>query len=138
MRGLRQCLPHRGHLSGGRHLPGKPGIYTARGAFGNLPAGEAYIAPVEGTGEGVLVVPAGWFPDLTENMVLRFEAGEGVALQGGGEVGRNLAIILGLPAGEPGRTMGLPARDAHLRNRRNLAELLELDGIRCIQSGRLR
>lgn len=127
MRGLRQCLPHRGHLSGGRHLPGKPGIYTARGAFGNLPAGEAYIAPVEGTGEGVLVVPAGWFPDLTENMVLRFEAGEGVALQGGGEVGRNLAIIL-----------GLPARDAHLRNRRNLAELLELDGIRCIQSGRLR
>ena len=26
------------------------------GAFGNLPCGEAFIAPVEGTGEGALVV----------------------------------------------------------------------------------
>ena len=32
------------------------GLYSKRGAFGNLPAGEACIAPVEGTAEGVLVV----------------------------------------------------------------------------------
>ncbi|ACL69863.1 aminopeptidase [Halothermothrix orenii] len=32
------------------------GIYTERGSFGNLPAGEAYIAPVEGTSNGVIVV----------------------------------------------------------------------------------
>jgi leucyl aminopeptidase (aminopeptidase T) len=42
-------------------LEGREGIVdagelTARGAFGNLPCGEGFIAPVEGTGEGVLVV----------------------------------------------------------------------------------
>lgn len=31
------------------------GLYTKKGAFGNLPAGEACIAPVEGTAEGRLV-----------------------------------------------------------------------------------
>jgi len=34
------------------------GLYTKRGAFGNLPAGEACIAPCEGTTEGLLVVDA--------------------------------------------------------------------------------
>jgi leucyl aminopeptidase (aminopeptidase T) len=42
-------------------LEGRPGIVDAgelgnRGAFGNLPCGEGFIAPVEGTGEGRLVV----------------------------------------------------------------------------------
>ena len=32
------------------------GELSARGAFGNLPCGEGFIAPVEGTGEGTLVV----------------------------------------------------------------------------------
>jgi leucyl aminopeptidase (aminopeptidase T) len=32
------------------------GDLTARGAFGNLPCGEGFIAPVEGTSEGALVV----------------------------------------------------------------------------------
>jgi leucyl aminopeptidase (aminopeptidase T) len=32
------------------------GDLSARGAFGNLPCGEGFIAPVEGTGEGTLVV----------------------------------------------------------------------------------
>lgn len=32
------------------------GLYTERGAFGNLPAGEAFIAPIEGTASGVLVI----------------------------------------------------------------------------------
>ncbi len=32
------------------------GVLTAKGAFGNLPCGEAFVAPVEGTGEGTLVV----------------------------------------------------------------------------------
>lgn len=34
------------------------GLYTKPGAFGNLPAGEACIAPCEGTTEGILVVDA--------------------------------------------------------------------------------
>jgi len=42
-------------------LEGRLGIVDAgelstRGAFGNLPCGEGFIAPVEGTGEGTLVV----------------------------------------------------------------------------------
>lgn len=31
------------------------GIFTKKGAFGNLPAGEAFIAPVEGSSSGILV-----------------------------------------------------------------------------------
>ena len=34
------------------------GIYNKRGSFGNLPAGESYIAPVEGTANGIYVVDA--------------------------------------------------------------------------------
>jgi leucyl aminopeptidase (aminopeptidase T) len=42
-------------------LEGRLGIVDAgelsnRGAFGNLPCGEGFIAPIEGTGEGTLVV----------------------------------------------------------------------------------
>ena len=42
-------------------LEGRLGIVDAgelstRGAFGNLPCGEGFIAPLEGTGEGTLVV----------------------------------------------------------------------------------
>jgi len=42
-------------------LEGREGIVdagelTAKGAFGNLPCGEGFIAPVEGTAEGTLVV----------------------------------------------------------------------------------
>jgi leucyl aminopeptidase (aminopeptidase T) len=32
------------------------GVLTEPGAFGNLPCGEGFVAPVEGTGEGTLVV----------------------------------------------------------------------------------
>jgi leucyl aminopeptidase (aminopeptidase T) len=32
------------------------GVLTERGAFGNLPCGESFIAPVEGTTEGTLVI----------------------------------------------------------------------------------
>lgn len=32
------------------------GALSMRGAFGNIPCGEAFIAPLEGTGEGTLVV----------------------------------------------------------------------------------
>lgn len=34
------------------------GIYNKKGAFGNLPAGESYIAPTEGTANGIFIVDA--------------------------------------------------------------------------------
>ena len=55
--------------------------------WGNLPAGEAYAIPLEGTGEGRLVVPAGLYPSLDQDMLLRIRNGEIVELPGGGVVG---------------------------------------------------
>lgn len=44
----------------GRKAHADTGILTRPGAFGNLPAGEAYIAPLEGTANGRLVLE--WAP----------------------------------------------------------------------------
>jgi leucyl aminopeptidase (aminopeptidase T) len=97
------------------------GLFTTPGLFGNLPAGEAYTAPLEGTGEGWLVVPAGWYPGLNEEMRLRLEKGLVVELQGGGEVGSNFRNLLRLDSSDP-----------QYLSRRNLAEL----GIGCNPNAR--
>jgi leucyl aminopeptidase (aminopeptidase T) len=84
------------------------GLYTAAGSWGNLPAGEAYVAPVEGSAEGRIVVRRGWFPGLErEDLILSFERGEVVQVTGGGELGRKLSAFLGFPgaAGRPRRQL---------------------------------
>ena len=97
----------------GRPGQSDDGLYTRPGAWGNLPAGEAYTAPVEGIGRGQIVVRHGWFPGLTdEDMVLHIDDGEVISVDGGGETGRKLASFL-----------DLPARGAGARPRRMLAEL---------------
>ena len=63
------------------------GIFTQAGEWGNLPAGEAYIAPVEGTASGALVVQAGWYPRLEEDMRIVFRDGLATEVIGGGSVG---------------------------------------------------
>jgi len=40
----------------GRSAKGDNGLLTDPGSFGNLPAGEVYLAPLEGTSEGVMVM----------------------------------------------------------------------------------
>ncbi|GAB4568194.1 MAG: aminopeptidase [Anaerolineae bacterium] len=80
-------------------IAGRPGqvdagIYHKPGSWGNLPAGEAYCAPVEGTAEGQIVVVPGWFAGLQHPMTLRIRHGELVAIEGGGEVGDNLHHLL--------------------------------------------
>lgn len=40
----------------GRHAEGDDGNLTRPGSFGNLPAGEVYLAPVEGSASGTMVV----------------------------------------------------------------------------------
>ena len=42
----------------GRKWIGDDGIYTIKGSFGNLPAGEIFIAPVEGKTNGTIIVDA--------------------------------------------------------------------------------
>ena len=100
-------------------LEGRPGhtddgFYDGSGAqpWGNLPAGETYAVPLEGTGEGVLVAPAGWYPELEEDMAFHFEQGKVVALQGGGAVGDEFRELLQLDSDAPA-----------YQARRNLAEL---------------
>ena len=89
------------------------GLYgTKPGAWGNLPAGECYAVPLEGTGEGQLVAPVGWHPNLTEDLVFRIEKGEVVAVLGGGAVGDEFRQLLRLDSDDP-----------VYQARRNLAEL---------------
>ncbi|MCD6323963.1 MAG: aminopeptidase, partial [Desulfurococcales archaeon] len=90
------------------------GLYTKPGEWGNLPAGEVYIAPLEGTANGVFVAPAGWYPNLKEDMKFYVRDGRVHKIEGGGEVGDNFRNALGL---EPRND-----DDAHV-SRRNIAEL---------------
>lgn len=96
----------------GRDGRSDAGLYTTPGAWGNLPAGEAYCAPLEGTARGRVVVEPGWHAKLTEPMTLVFDGGEVVALEGGGAVGAEIAGIL-----------ELSARPEALRPRRMFGEL---------------
>lgn len=74
----------------GRYGGADTGIIANKGEWGNLPGGEAFIAPVEGTATGRLVVPAGWYFDLNEDMILDFKNGYVVSIHGGGKVGEEL------------------------------------------------
>ncbi len=89
------------------------GIFTERGDWGNLPSGEAYIAPVEGTAKGKVVVDKGWYPNLKENMTLNFEVGKVANVLGGGDVGEKFRGLLLSPRRE----------EEPYVSRRNLAEL---------------
>jgi len=66
--------------------PGSPdtGIFRARGEWGNLPAGEAYVAPVESSVNGVLVVDGSLLGELVrEPVTLTFEKGRLLKVEGG-------------------------------------------------------
>jgi leucyl aminopeptidase (aminopeptidase T) len=106
----------------GRYGQVDDGIYgEAPGMWGNLPAGEAFTTPLENTGNGTLVAPAGWYPGLKEKMVFQIENGQVVDLQGGGKVGDKFRRLLNLGSDDP----------LYIA-RRNLAEL----GIGCNPNAR--
>jgi len=66
----------------GRDVLPDTGILTRPGAFGNLPAGEAFLAPLEGTAEGVLVLE--WAPtkQLRDPIELDIRSGRVVDVSG--------------------------------------------------------
>jgi len=70
----------------GRTSIADTGLLTERGAFGNLPAGEAFLAPVEGTAEGVIVVDGsiGDSGVLTEPITLTVHQGAVTETRGPG------------------------------------------------------
>ncbi len=61
------------------------GMYRLPGDFGNLPAGEAYIAPVEGTAKGVIVVDGsmGLAGVLEEPIRMKVDGGFVTEISGG-------------------------------------------------------
>ena len=90
-------------------LEGRQGIVDAgelstRGAFGNLPCGEGFIAPVEGTAEGKLVVDGSiagvGLLDAQVEMTLR----GGHLIEAGGSEGKALMDLL-TPHGEDGTNL---------------------------------
>jgi len=66
----------------GRQAEGDDGLLTAPGCFGNLPAGEAYLAPLEGKSHGVMVIEWGPTRKLDEPLRLIVENGVAVRIEG--------------------------------------------------------
>jgi leucyl aminopeptidase (aminopeptidase T) len=66
----------------GRHAEGDDGLLTAKGSFGNLPAGEAYLAPLEGKSHGVMVIEWGPTRKLDEPLRLTVENGVVIRIEG--------------------------------------------------------
>jgi leucyl aminopeptidase (aminopeptidase T) len=63
------------------------GICRKKGSFTNLPAGEIFIAPVEGTASGTLVVDGSFMGLLDEPITVGLENGHAVTFSGKGHDG---------------------------------------------------
>jgi leucyl aminopeptidase (aminopeptidase T) len=112
----------------GRDGRNDDGVLSARGAFGNLPAGEAYVAPVEDAGTGVLVFDGSLagYGLLGEPLRVHLRDGaiveaEGPAagwlletLDGGGPNGRHVAE-LGIGTNPAARIIGTVLEDEKVR-----------------------
>lgn len=90
----------------GRNAGGDDGLLTQPGCFGNLPAGEAYFAPLEGESHGVMVVEWGPTRKLDNPITITIADGRAVRIEGddplrasleerfdGNEACRNLAEL---------------------------------------------
>ncbi|MEA4881831.1 MAG: aminopeptidase [Synergistaceae bacterium] len=109
-------------LRGRRGIP-STGIYRNRGESGNLPSGEAYIAPVEGTAEGEVLID-GSFAGLgvlqaplkltfSRGMMVKIEGPDAArldALLGDNPLARNLAE-LGIGTNDKARVTGVILED---------------------------
>jgi leucyl aminopeptidase (aminopeptidase T) len=83
--GLRVTTPNGTRLTFsmvGRHAGGDDGLLVAPASFGNLPAGEVYLAPLEGTAEGELVIEYAPTRRLETPLTLVVRQGEVVEIVG--------------------------------------------------------
>lgn len=118
----------------GRCATADDGNLQQPGAFGNLPAGEAYIAPLETVGDGTIVFDGGLadYGLLRAPLRVRLEAGRAVDAQGeaadwllstldaGGEHGRSIAEI-GIGTNPGAKLCGLVAIDEKVLGTAHLA-----------------
>jgi leucyl aminopeptidase (aminopeptidase T) len=79
----------------GRDGRASTGRLLTRGAFGNLPSGEAYIAPVEGTASGELVVNASVAGIGLVPAPFKLRVEQGLLSEAEGETGARLLELLG-------------------------------------------
>ncbi|MFZ1948115.1 MAG: aminopeptidase [bacterium] len=79
----------------GRACHEDTGIVTAAGAFSNLPAGEGYLAPIEGSAEGVMVIDGSCAGVGVVSEPIRIEVAGGFAtkIEGGRGAEALLALI---------------------------------------------
>lgn len=76
----------------GRKAYADTGIFHRPGDFGNLPAGEAFIAPLEGKGEGMIVVDGSMVDTLWAKIEIAVKKGRAIEIFG--ESGRRLRKML--------------------------------------------
>lgn len=66
----------------GRRAHSDTGIFHKPGDFGNLPAGEAFIAPLEGTGHGCVMVDGSMIDTLQGGIEIRIKNGRATKILG--------------------------------------------------------
>ncbi len=89
----------------GRSAHASTGLFRDRGQWGNLPTGEAYLAPVEGQSNGVVVVDGSMAGVGVTAQPIRIVVEDGYATQitGGAEADRLIALLE--PHGRDGRNV---------------------------------
>ena len=89
----------------GRSAHASSGLFRERGQWGNLPTGEAYLAPVEGQSSGVVVVDGSMAGVGVTTQPIRIVVENGYATQitGGAEADRLIALLE--PHGRDGRNV---------------------------------
>ena len=82
-------------IEGRKVIPSK-GLFHAKGESGNLPTGETFLAPVEGTSHGVFVVDGSMAGlGLIKNANIKIEVENGYATKiSGGTVAKKLKVML--------------------------------------------
>jgi leucyl aminopeptidase (aminopeptidase T) len=89
----------------GRHAHASSGLFREKGQWGNLPTGEAYLAPLEGKSNGVVVVDGSMagIGVASEPIRIAVESGYATAITGGREAERLIALLE--PFGSDGRNV---------------------------------
>lgn len=96
----------------GRNAVASTGVYREPGRSGNLPSGEAFLAPVEGTSEGELLVDGSiaGVGRLSEPMLLKIH--EGMLASASGQEGERLLDLLNrFPKGRNVAELGVGTND---------------------------
>ncbi|HSL23600.1 MAG TPA: aminopeptidase [Vicinamibacterales bacterium] len=89
----------------GRQAHASTGLFRERGHWGNLPTGEAYLAPLEGTSNGVVVVDGSMAGVGVTSQPIRITVKDGYATDiTGGPEARKLVELLE-PHGRDGRNV---------------------------------